>query len=141
MAREERTRPEDNRPKRVPLHEQKNITTTDYNKPGYVARWVTDNRPGKLASMEAAGWQIVEDPVRVGDLSAKNTNESLGTGARQQVSVDKRTGQPIYAVLMEIKKEYYDEDFLAKQKLEDERMARLDSNLKRKDVGEMSDWK
>ena len=142
MARaDHELRPEERRPQRVSLQDQKNVTTTDYNRPGYVARWVTDNRPGKIGSMELAGWKIVKDPVKVGDESAaRNTNQTLSDGGRQQVSVDKRTGTPIFAVLMEIPEEYYNEDFMKKQKLEDERMARLDSQLKQGEVGDKSDW-
>ena len=122
------------RPERVPLHEQnKDVMTTD-QKPGYIRRWVNDT-PGRINKFLMAGWAVVEDETKVGDEGAKEQNQALGSGARKQVSVDRKTNQPIYGILMEIKESLYKKDQAAKQKIEDAKMEDLNRKL---DAGELA---
>jgi hypothetical protein len=97
------------RPKRVPIHEQRDQMTTT-QKEGFVRRWVNDI-PGRVEKFLRAEYAIVTDKnVTVGD---DNSNMALGTGARKNVGRT-RHGEGTQAVLMEIPKELYDEDQKAK---------------------------
>lgn len=107
MAKTARVRP--NTTDRVPLHEQKKNLLTVPEKKGFVRRFVNDVEQGqRVKRFLRAGWRIVEDETKVGDPGALNQNQSLGTGIR------KHMGDTTYAVLMEIEKEFYDEDQAAK---------------------------
>lgn len=128
--KDERKRPEEVRPEatRVSLKEQKDIQTVDYKKDGYVVRWFNHydaKDTQRIMKAQARGWSFVTDEVNVGDEGAKNQNQALGGGARKQTSVDKRTGEPLYSILMEIKKENYDEDYEYKQSIDDKKMEAL----------------
>lgn len=134
---DERKRPEEVRPEvsRVTLKEQKDVQTVEYNHKGYIPRWFNDDDSNRIMKAQSRGWKPVTDEVLVGDVGAKNQNQTLGSGARKQVSVDKRTGEPLYAILMEIKEEYYNEDFEYKQSIEDKKMEALTESL---DKGELA---
>ncbi len=123
-----RKRPEDNRPERVPLHEQKNLMTTRDVRPGYVERWVNDSTQ-RIAAMELAGWNIKENAGQVGDIGAVNQNQSLGTDARKDTGEDKRHGKPTYAILMETPKKLYEADQKAKQDKQDTIMNDMGTQL------------
>ena len=100
------------RPKRVPIHEQRDQLSTD-QKQGFVRRWVNDI-PGRVEKFIKAGYAVVTDKdVAVGDT---NDNKALGTGARKNVGRT-RQGDGTQAVLMEIPKDYYDEDQKAKAEI------------------------
>jgi hypothetical protein len=97
------------RPKRVPIHEQRDQMTTS-QKVGFVRRWVNDI-PGRVDKFLRAGYELVSDKdVTVGE---DNSNMALGTGARKNVGRT-RQGDGTQAILMEIPKELYDEDQKAK---------------------------
>jgi hypothetical protein len=103
-----------NRPKRVPIHEQRDQLSTN-QKQGFVRRWVNDV-PGRVEKFIKAGYAVVTDKdVVVGD---ENSNMALGTGARKNVGRT-RQGEGTQGILMEIPKDYYDEDQKAKAKLVD----------------------
>ena len=101
-----------NRPKRIPLHEQRRSILTAPSKPGFVRRIVNDVG-NRIERFLQGGYKIVEDKdVIIGE--GVDNNQSLGTGARKGV------GKGVTGVLMEIPKEIYDEDQAAKQRLIDE---------------------
>lgn len=78
---------------------------------GYVRRWVNDQQ-GRLRQAEQGGYQYVEDPsLQIGTSDIDNVNRDLGT--RVSRVVDRATGEKAY--LMEIKKDFYEEDQAAKQ--------------------------
>lgn len=102
-----------NRPKRVPIHEQRNQMTTE-QRPGFVRRWVNDI-PGRVEKFLKAGYELVSDKdVTVGDETVTDNNVALGSGARKNVGRT-RSGEGTQAVLMEISAELYEEDQKAKQ--------------------------
>ena len=79
---------------------------------GYVRRWVNDVE-GRLSSAEQGGYQYVENQsIQIGAQDVDNVNRDLG--ARTSRVVDKSTGMKAY--LMEIKKEYHEEDQLIKMR-------------------------
>ena len=100
------------RPVRVPVS-GRNILTVKGKDPGYSYRIVNDE-PDRIARFQEGGYELVSDEsVKVGD-----TRVSLPTaeGTVKQMSV----GGGHKAYLMRIKKDWYDEDQKAKQKVVDE---------------------
>jgi hypothetical protein len=137
--KEERIRAETKRPERVPMHKQRSrmtIPELEERFPDYVFRYVneTDSFGHRIPRLERAGWQVATEVVKVGDEQVKNTNASLGDGARLQVGLDSQ-GRPRYAVLMCQLREYYDEDQAAKQGLIDEKEAQIFRTLHDKSDG------
>lgn len=108
-----------NRPKRIPLGTRNVLTAPE--RPGYVRRFVNDEGD-RVAQFEAAGYTLVRDKVEVGDPKAGKSAQ-LGSVVRPSV------GAGTSAVLMEIKKEYYDEDQAAKQAQIDAGEADMKANL------------
>ena len=103
-------RPEAKRPKRVPMHEQKRDRLTVQGRdPAYHYRIVNDV-DDRIERLKLAGYEIAEEKVGIGDVGVENNNISLGSGARMHV------GKGVNAVLMKIRKEYYDADQKAKQR-------------------------
>ena len=94
-----------NRPKRTPIG-TRNVLTTE-QRDGFVRRWVNDIDDRVQMFMDA-GYEVVKDSSEVGDPRA---------GDAKQVGKTKRkpVGGGTYAVLMQIPKEYYDEDQAEKQ--------------------------
>lgn len=123
-----RTRPEAARAqtKRVPLHEQKSKTGVQWEDEEaakqFVSRWVNekDQFGDRTLRFKAAGWEDVsrELVMYCGAEAVTHTDSGLSY-LRKQVGLDPR-GQPLYARLMRIRKEWYDEDFIAKQRKIDE---------------------
>ena len=111
-----RQRPIDKRPKRVSLRDQRDVLTVNMpDAEDYKFRWVNelDAQGHRIPRLEVAGYQIVPENVVVGHVQAVSGNVSSGAGARKQVGVD-ATGNPYYATLMRIRKEYWVEDQEAK---------------------------
>lgn len=130
-----RVRPEAERAatKRVPLHEQKSKTGVQYSDPekakGYVDRWVNekDQFGDRGLRFKAAGFEDVPktEVMYCGAEAVTHTDSGLSY-LRKQVGLDPR-GHPLYARLMWIRKEWYDEDFMAKQA----KVDLLDGQIKR----------
>ena len=83
---------------------------------GYVRRWVNDVG-GRLRQAEDGGYTFVDDPdLKVGERDSANPD-----GARQTYIVGRNdNGSSLKAYLMEIRKEWYDEDQAAKMDAVDE---------------------
>jgi len=78
-------------------------------RPGYVRRWVNDD-PGRLDAAREGGYEFVAGE------SKSEGGATDGIGAKISRVVGTRDGgTPITAYLMEIRKEWYDEDQKAKQ--------------------------
>jgi len=75
---------------------------------GYVRRWINDDG-GRIQQAEEAGYEFVTKAV-----VSSEAQKGQGTKISQIVGTQEN-GQPLYAFLMEIKKEWYDEDQRAKQ--------------------------
>lgn len=122
MTRQARTERTDSREsssrKRVPLggHRQKLQVNA---REGYKRRWIND-KEGRLLNAENGGYLFVEDPtLQVGDADLKNEETGVGSRVRRLVGSHK-DGSPMYAYLMEIKEEWYEQDQADKQKAIDE---------------------
>ena len=121
------------RPKRVPMHEQKRDRLTVVGgDPNYHYRIVNDV-DDRIERLKIAGYEIAEEKVGIGDLGVENTNISLGSGARMHV------GKGVKAVLMKIPKEIYAEDQKAKQREIDKNEASIKRKLNSKDDGTYGD--
>lgn len=94
------------RPKRVPVG-QKNLLTVP-SREGFVRRWVNDI-DDRIERFKAAGYEPVAGDFQGGDPMCGDA-QSVGS------VVTKSVGGGTKAVLMEIPKEYYQEDQDAKQK-------------------------
>jgi len=110
------------RQERLALHEQRDTMTANQRE-GYVRRWVNEEN---IEKRKAVGWEVVEDEVQVGE--DKDGNSSIGTGAQKQAGIDKRTGNPYYAILMEIQQELYDIDQEIKQENNNEVMNSINKD-------------
>jgi len=93
------------RPIRVPIG-IRNVLTAP-KKDGYIRKFVND-KDGRIEMFKAAGYRLVEEDILVGDNSIKRT-QLPGS------SVSVPVGGGVKAVLMETKKDWYDEDQKAKQ--------------------------
>jgi hypothetical protein len=95
------------RPQRVPVG-TRNILKVQGKDPAYEYRFINDSGD-RVAEFLDAGYQIESaDAVRVGD---KRTGTATPEGSKAQYSV----GQGQKALLVKIKKEWYDEDQAKKQ--------------------------
>ena len=82
----------------------------DHDKRPYVPRWFNDDGD-RLARAEAAGYEYVDpqEIVGVGGKEVHGGNSDLGSKVSKVVGKTE-SKEPIRAVLMKIKREWYDED-------------------------------
>lgn len=114
------TRQQEGRKKRVPLGIPRQKLTAQ-QRDGYVRRWVVD-RPGRLSQAEDGGYTFVTDPLP----GASDVTQRDGIGSRiSRVVGTHEDRNPMTAYLMEIKKEWYDEDQKLKGKSVDTTEAAL----------------
>jgi len=81
---------------------------------GYVGRWIND-QDGRVEQAQAGGYMFMkpEEARSVGTTEIHQGNSDLGGKVSKIVS--RGEARQIRAFLMKIKKEYYDEDQLAKE--------------------------
>lgn len=86
---------------------QRNVLTVKGKDPNFVYRIVNDV-DDRVTQFQEAGYELVsDDSVKVGD---KRVNATTSMGSHKQLSV----GQGTKAVVMRIKREWYEEDQAAK---------------------------
>jgi hypothetical protein len=109
-----------NRPKRVPLHDQRDTMNVLDRDPNYVYRWVNDVDNGqRVLKFQKGGYEVVQDKVQVGDPTVEsNTNQTASVN-------EKFVGGNTKAILMRIPKEWYAEDQAAKQRQVDQAEATM----------------
>jgi len=113
------------RARRTPINGTRNKLNVRGQEPGYVYRIVNDT-DDRIQTFQEMGYEIVSDKnVTVGDKRIANPTQE---GSPVKVSV----GQGVQAYLMRQKKDWYDEDQLAKQKQVDE----LESSMHKETSGE-----
>lgn len=112
------------RMERIPVGTRNRLSAP--KRPGYVRRWV-NNKPGRIQMFQQAGYKVVTDQeydpanpgmVRVGD---QFTDKPAIMGS----SVVEEVGGGNKAVLMEIRKDWYDEDQAAKARKIDQMEAQI----------------
>ena len=119
-------KPETTRTRRTPINGTRNRLNVRGQEEGYVYRIVNDI-DDRVQTLQEMGYEIVTDKnVTVGDKRIANPTQE---GSPVKVSV----GQGIQAYVMRQKKEFFDEDQLAKAAKNDE----LEATMKReaKDAG------
>lgn len=107
MTKENLTKAPERRVKRNPLG-RKNVLTVVGQDPNYHYRVVNDTGD-RINELMEIGWQIdTSEDIRVGD-SRLEQHSKLGTVRRVSV------GDGVYAVVMKIRRDWYNEDQAAKQ--------------------------
>jgi len=114
------------RKKRIPIGTG-NVLTAE-QRPGFVRRFVNDH-DGRVERFIEAGYTPVLDANA--DTSSKNTSKPSLMGD----VVRKAVGGGRHAVLMEIPKEWYDEDQAEKQKEVDAREGSMEPNTREGQFG------
>lgn len=97
---------------RVPIGAQRDVTTVQgIDTKQFVPRWVNDI-PGRIEKFKKAGYEMVESAT-VGDAHVDGTHNEHGYVSREM-------GKGTTAYLMQQRRDYYEEDQAAKQKIVDE---------------------
>lgn len=122
MPRESRKddREETGRKARIPLGVPQPKLAVPGRK-GFVRRWINDS-PGRILRAQEADWMPVMDEIQ-------SQEEGRAVGRHALVG-SKEDGSPLYAYLMEIPEDLYNEDQRAKQKPLDD----FDDALKRGNI-------
>lgn len=133
MTRESRSENRDStgRSARVPLGVPRNKMVAPSRR-GYVRRWINDE-DNRLELAQNAGYSFVMDKPHVGE-SAESGDTNQGSRTSMLVGTHEN-GSPMHAYLMEIKKDWYDEDQIEKLKPVDE----IDNAIRKGRHGENQD--
>lgn len=99
------------RPKRTPLHEQRNKLTVEGRDPERVYRWVNDV-DDRIEKFKLGGYRVEADQaLQVGDAVVEE-------GINRTSSVlEKNVGGKTKAILMSTQKDWYEADQAAKQEI------------------------
>lgn len=97
----------DKRPKRISLHDQKNIMHIQGKQPGFEYRIVNDIND-RIERFKLAGWECVTHSLQLGDVSLENSESKGGVK-----TINVRGG--IIGYVMRIREDWYKEDQVAKQ--------------------------
>jgi hypothetical protein len=113
MARTNRNKAAEDRatrPKRIPVSAPRAITDVYDKDDDYVYRWVipTTKEPHRVERFKQGGYEVVDQDVQVGEASV---DSSTGPGS----VVTMNHGQGSEAVLMRVKRDFYEEDQRTKQ--------------------------
>jgi hypothetical protein len=93
--------------------------------PGYVPRWINDTG-NRLEDAQKAGYEFVFSEKHIGE-GVESANTDIGSRVSKVVDKSPRLGNPMRAYLMQIKKEWYDND--QKEKLG--QVEAVDDTIKR----------
>lgn len=120
--------------KRVGLGQHKKELTLPEGliKNNYVPRWINDEGD-RLRQAQESGWEFVlnEKGVHVGE-DVETGNSDLGSRVSKVVDkAARKVGEPMRAYLMQIKREWYEED----QKEKIKRVESVDRQIKLGDQG------
>lgn len=111
MGREDQRQQEkiETRKKRIPFGVPRRKLDAP-ERDGYVRRWVAD-RPGRIQAAQDGGYEFVTDQVQTGDAGSADVTmrKEVGSAVSRFGGTDD-SGKPINLYLMEIKKEWYDQD-------------------------------
>ena len=124
-AKNQKTRPNRAVKERTPLGGNRNVMTVDGVPKGYIGRWINDINEGlRITNALAGGYEFVTaEGVTTGDRTVDNNQKESKSAV-----VTKNVGGGITSYLMAIKKEFYDEDQVAKE----EEIAAQETDIFRK---------
>lgn len=77
--------------------------------PGYHLYIFNDSKDGRIQQALDSGYEFVS-PDEVGGVSSNVVDRNTDVGSKVRYLVDTDSGEPLYAYLMKIKQEWYDED-------------------------------
>jgi len=111
---------------RVPVGGSRDVTAVSDTPEGYLDRWVND-KPGRVEKFKRAGYENVS-AAQIGDIGVDGTHAKAGVVSRDM-------GQGVTSYLMRQRKDYFESDQAAKQKIVDasEESIRRDVKDKIKD--------
>lgn len=113
-----KARPVEGQKKRIPLHESRDkMTVKGINMPNYVLRHVNDgmpNDPYRIQRFLDAGWMFVRKNSTSGECELGD--RTVNSAESDSSLVTLKAGNGITTYLMAIHKDFYDEDFAAKQR-------------------------
>jgi len=104
------------RPKRVPLG-NRNVLSFGKKDPNFIYRVVNDTE-GRVDMFLAAGWEVVKGSEKLGD-------KYVGNPSSPGSAIEKPVGNGVTGILMRKKREWYEEDYAEKQKMNDSSEAEL----------------
>lgn len=130
MARPSReSQVEENRPKRTPVSQARDVLSVEMPS-GKVGRWVND-QGNRLQKFLQGGWEFVTDKGTVVGEKTVEASRGVGSVVHRLVGT-KENHEPLYAYLMVISKEWYDDDQDAKERqirsYEDEIFSKFKKN-------------
>lgn len=119
------------RPQRIPVSGPRDILTVANKDPNYEYRWVNDVG-NRLQRFKEGGWDIVTDDIHVIGQPVVDRPTKLGS------TFTKSVGGQVTAVLMRIKKEWFEEDQRAKQQaIDDLEASTRAENIQKQDYGKI----
>lgn len=114
------------RPNRKPLDGPNDILTVHNVPRGLTPRWVNDEGD-RIYRFQEAGYEFLTSKgVMVGDRNVDQVEEADKNGSVVFKRVGMRDGQPLYAYLMAIEEEFYEED----QKRKYNKIDKVERDLK-----------
>ena len=106
---------EKTRPERISVANQRDKLTVYGQDANRHYRWVNDNNDGqRIFMLENAGYRIETDKTLTIGQRKMSDSKGQGSAHRKFVGTDKE-GNSIYAYLMSVEQEFYQEDQAAKQ--------------------------
>ena len=129
-ANRAQNRQTENKPRRVPVSGLRDILAVYGKDPAKEYRFVKAGNEGsmRIATFKRGGWEFTQagdhGNITVGDECVYKSEKSNGSVVRYPVESDKH-GQPQWLWLMEIPKEWYDED----QKSKSNEIDKLESTI------------
>lgn len=118
------------RPSRTPVHEQKDKLTVETD-PNYQYRWVNSNDPKRVEVFKKAGYEVAPDVGQVGD-SVTDSQVTQTTGVTERYM-----GGGTKAILMRIRRDWYEEDQAKKAEDLDAREKQMLREAKQDRYGEL----
>lgn len=113
---------DERQPRRVPMYEQRRVLLDENVPDGYVGRWANATIPGRVESLQRAGYSFV---TKDGKVYSHHVTEN---GIDSRVSKSGSDGVTLY--LMIIPEDLYEEDQEAKHKMADEQSAAVLGKLR-----------
>lgn len=125
FTKPENNRQTENKPRRVPVSGLRDILAVYGKEKDMAYRFVKDSDEGgsRIQRFKRGGYEFTDGSdkgkITIGEECVYSSKKSNGTIIRYPVEADKH-GRPQYLYLMEIRKDWYDEDQAAKQDAIDE---------------------
>ena len=108
-ARKEAAQGERKRERRSAFNGTRSKLSVGHGIPGYHLHIFNDTKDGRIQAAQDSGYEFVS-PEEVGGVSSNVTDRNTDIGDKVRFLVGMDNNEPMYAYLMKIKQEWYDED-------------------------------